>query len=454
EAEPQSIVVRMANGPVDQFRVDSGRLLADRDGIRADRIIVASQGVLAQIDGSWILDTNQGDLSVHWRADRAVTSIEHTGSLRAGLNFTPLSTIEVSAEVESTGIIQDYEWQVAFDIGAAGETWQSLRAAITAPRLQLEGPDTRIDLAGTSAKLRTTWPLVTLSDLQLPTTAADTDELVTRPARLNGRFNADTLRWTLALSAQDWVPPAVFRGQQASPVTIDIGLSGDQTHAALEAAAVRYQEFTLAAEGNLQFEDLALRLEAALEASAPQIVDRVRVEAANVTSFIEGTLEPIALQVSGAIGATGVTYEGRAIEGLSVPYRATVTPERAQLTADTFSMLGGRWDIRAGYELQSNDATADIRLDAVSIADLAKLVNVPISVSGTVSAAMVASLPVSQPAETQLVGSWSIADFDAGGFALIQGGGRARINNRLVQLSQMLLTHDDGQLAGSAQINL
>jgi len=197
---PTDVRFSMARSPVRDARIDGGTIRTDGRRFAIDRLIAEAIGTKARLSAAYDRDTERGDVRIAWRGRAVDVNIQHEGTFTGQFDLPPFGRSRMRGTVSFAGDSPHGSWNSALDIDASGDSWRELNGRIVAPRLLWTDAVGEVDLSGLAARVRSNWPVVTLSRLTIPDAAGHGA----------GSINMETMAWQASLDARDWsFPPRV-----------------------------------------------------------------------------------------------------------------------------------------------------------------------------------------------------------------------------------------------------
>ncbi|TVQ52088.1 MAG: hypothetical protein EA377_11060 [Phycisphaerales bacterium] len=453
---PSELIATIDDTPFESIRLTDGRLRADTERLYAERLVAEIDDVRAQIDGEWNLADETGRLVVEWTSDGAVWGVEQTGRLTGSLSRTALGRYDARASVQVNGRAEPYAFGGEIELHASGDHWQRMRGEVLIDRLQVTEPRGSVNLHDAVAQLRLTWPEIRLHDLQLP--GAVGAEREPQLARAEAKIKLETNDWSAVFKATDWAPPGTWAGLQDGydipAVDLALNASGDFQLAKVHDMRLRTDEIDLTGHGELDLRTFALDWQSHVRLAPMQLPDELQLGEVVTQVSIDGTVLPLRLNLAGAITADRVEYQGQSFRDLALQYQGEMTTEEIGFALEEFRLFGGMWNASGSLDPATLIASVDLRGENALIERMADIVELPLEVSGRVSAALAGTVPLRNLLDSDLTGAWTLADFAGGGLEGIHGQGMAHLHEQTLELYELNLHDREGVLTGSAVMNL
>ncbi|MDI6451250.1 hypothetical protein [Anaerobaca lacustris] len=444
---PQNLAVTEPNLAGQKLRFTAGSIRLDRDGVRADRLVAATESGASQISGHWDFDRRGGDFTASWAGQFQEPGGEHDGTARLAIRSPRFGRKEVTLNVALTARNPVGELRVGTEIrGAGGDWWKSLWEA-SVDELTWTSKEREIDLGDASAKVSVDWPKIQLASLRLPDT-----ERTAAAAELN----VQTLHWSVQVDAK-----GVERLDRAgSGLDIRIAGSGDQHEAVIselrlakgDRAAVVKGKLALPS-GEIQEGHLSARWSdrrsGAAEPKPPEVPGRWTCEV-----DVEGKVRPIDLRFSGTVAGRSVRLGRRKVTEMTVPLQGTVNAEYVQIATEPFDLLGGRWQLSGRHELSSPLTQLGLTIDDLSLQAAAEMAGSPLKYQGQAKARLQLAVPDFAMDKALAYGRWDVEGLHIPPFEAERGQGTLRIADGVARLDEIRLEQGRGQATGSMHFRL
>ncbi len=449
---PSPLIATVDETPFEFVRLTGGRLRADTGRIVAERLVAEIDDVRAQIDGEWKYPEETGHVLVEWTSDGSVWEVEQAGRLSGSLSRTALGRYDARASVEVSGRSEPHDFAGEVDIHASGDHWKQMRGEVLIDRLQLREPRGSVEVRDAAAQLRVRWPEVRLHDLKLP--GAPGAEREPRPARASAQINLATNDWSAEIRAADWSPPGTWEGRELPAVDLALRASGDFQVAEVRDLRLRTDEIELTGGGEVDLRSFELKWQSHVRLAPIELPDEMQLGEVVTQVSLEGTVYPLHLFLSGSIAADYVEYQGEFFRDLALQYEGEVSTEEIGFKLEEFVLFGGMWNASGSLDPEALIARVDLRGEDALIERIAEVVDLPVEVSGRVSAGLTGTVPLRSPLDSDLTGGWTLADFTGGGLEGIHGEGMAHLHEQTLELYDMKLHDREGLLTGSAVMDL
>ncbi len=449
---PSDLIATIDETPFESVRLTGGRLRAVAERLYAERLVAEIDDARAQIDGAWNLAEETGRLVVEWSSDGAVWGVEQTGRLSGSLSRTALGRYDAHASVQVNGRADAYDLAGGVELHASGDHWKTMRGEVLLDRLRVREPRGTVEVQDATAQLRVAWPEIRLHELKLPGGAGAEGE--PQLARAEAQINLQTNDWSAVFNATGWVPPGRWEAHEIPAVDLALAASGNFQRATVHEVRLLTDEIDLTGDGELDLRSFALDFRSHVRLAPRQLSDELQLGEVVTQVRIDGTVQPLHLNLAGSITADHVEYQGESFRDLALKYRGEVRPEEIGFALDEFRLFGGMWNASGSLDPATLIATLDLRGENALIERMAELVDLPMEVSGRVSAALAGTVPLRDLLDSDLTGAWTLADFSGGGLEGIHGEGMAHLHEQKLELYELNLRDREGVLTGSAVMDL
>ncbi|HYE03329.1 MAG TPA: hypothetical protein VD963_08855 [Phycisphaerales bacterium] len=482
ELAPRGVTLEL--GPAGPVAVTSGAISVDGPDVTATDLRASALGAAIIASGAWDATVAEGSLRAEWTGTLgpAGTALAESGAREPGGpapglgGTTPAEapgTHSGSAEVilamprdrdlslrgnlRSLGAAAGREWALESALEVDGPDWRQISASLRFPILIVSDEAGPIDLGGLGATSRLEWPVVRLTSLVLPHASG---------TRAVGAANLSTREFLIDFSTQRWEVPRLGAG----PIDLAALLSGDADHLDFSQVVARAATWEAEAEGSYfpgRVEPLRTFASVRLLQAAPPdpgpaepgpelAREEEAPERAPVTGDWEaqvevvGSIEPVALEVSGAVLGRRVRAGEAAVENLDIPFDGRVGARWAtDVATEPFALLGGRWRLRAGYDPDVEAAQASVVAEEVPLDRLVGVAGAPLDVAGAMWADVGLRLPDLDPDKLEVDGAVRVGETTAAGYGIEAGTARVRAAAGRVDLSNLTLTRGGGAVTGS-----
>lgn len=452
---PSTFVITANNGePL--AKVSGGTIVADAAGgsVAFRRLLIDSFGMVIEAEGGLVISDDAAWMTAKWAGHLDELQMQHEGQLQLRLEMPQVGWHVITANVHSHGAMPDATWESQWEIVGRGEDWNSISGSIKSPVTLIHTDRESINLAGLTARFDAKWPLVRLTQLDLPGALT----------RGYGEYDGDTGRWSLSVHARQWNIPGIGllglddSGQQELIFDVRVQAAGTPEVINLDVLTIatpgagHVPAFELAAGGVYVLkEDQPLQVRAVVHTS----IDRDGLQA-NLQGDLEvtGIVQPLDLYMDGTVNATSLSWEGRALEDMSVPLYGKMRKDEASFESTEFALLDGLWRVQGAYDFKSNLAEATLQGQRVSLERVIHLIDAPFDLAGLVTTSMQAELPNGRFDALHLEGNWELTNLTGEGLHAATGSGRVKYADQLIRLEQMQLEQNGGLLAGRAELDL
>jgi hypothetical protein len=397
--------------------------------------------------GAWSLESSSGALDLDWQSIEAAT-LTTSGNLSAQAQRTPLGETRILATVNTTGAYEDANWQLATTLEAAGDSWQSMNAAILVPSATVTRADTSATFDAARASVRLRWPSVTVDELTIPG-RTDTS------AQIAGEFNAESFEWSVRANAEKWRPRVTVPDLPDRPLSFDLDARGDLAHARINTFTTTYDGANARLSGRLGFEG-EIDTELVFDAVHPEglRIAGVQTQRIEATGSATGTLQPLDLTVNATSSLEAVSYNDEPVGPLELTLRAHADETAIELTIDPTALLDGEVGATASYTRGELDIDAGLSASGVSLARIGNLLRIPQPLSGIAVARLEATIPLETPTDAVASGEWVVQQVDTDEFGSLSGEGTVRVGDGRLALPEATLRTGEGLLHASASMNL
>jgi len=444
---PNPLHITEANLAADGIQITSGAVHLNGDGVQVEQTNLQAGGLSASVDGRWTGATGLGDATVSWMARQVEGDSEGHGTCQITCRWPRLGRKEVEIKLAGTAKTDLGHGNITAKILGTGQAWNNSDWVVTIPKLIWSHDDREFDIGEMEAGLA-----LSASNLQLTSLHwRDAQEL-----NAQARFDLGTGKWSAQVDGQG-VHLAALTSQ---PVNLRFSGAGDSSKLSISELNVTQGQRTLAAEGELSLSDRTFRtLHIAAQWPAParasaKTAPSVQPGHWHFETDITGRLDPIALDIQGALKGTNVPLGKRVIAEVNIPVQANLDPERVAITTEPFTLLDGQWRISGQHKWSNTLTQLSLVTDDLSLRSAASMAGSPVACQGRVKAQLQLAAPGAKLQGAVAVGSWSAEAIEIPPFKAETAKGKVQIANGLVRFDEIHLDHEKGQADGRLQFRL
>jgi hypothetical protein len=400
-----------------QFMLTVPRGTIDYNGkvVRATQVQLSLLGGPATFNGWFEPDINQGALEAYWQ-NLVVPQAGITQSGKLNLTFSrPVAApLLISLSASTSGSARKSPFSADIRASVTGIDFSNLTWQISAPQLAYYRPPEPVILNGITAsgayRYDTQQNKLSLDRLSLP---AD------NRLAASGSYDFSTREGKLHAEGQDW-PLHLVEGTKLA-FLVDASAKGvpSTTNPKKNVPDVELSQFVLRSG------ESSLTLKGTYDARRPKPVNAyvsfvnapgttaAAVETPTLlhgyvlgTANLVGTLEPRAIDISGALKGRGAEVLGHPVGDMNANLVGSIDEEKATIRADGIPFLDGIWNLGATYvtELDGNpvyETTVDLSVDHLPLHKVSEFLHQPV-IDGVFAGHWYVGFPGLNPEATQI----------------------------------------------------
>lgn len=444
---PNALLVTEPNWAGAPIEVTAGSVHLTPGEIKAEQVGLQAGNISASLDGHWADQTHLGAATLSWTAGLPDKDAKGQGTCELTWRSPPFGQKE--AEIKLTTGVQTNagSGNITAKVLGTGRTWKDSDWEVSVPKSSWSRGDRSLDVTGAQVRIALSWPKVRLTALHWP-----------NAEKLNAQaeFDASTGKWSAQIDGR-----GVSLGALAvQPFDLRFSGAGDNGKLTLSELAVTQGQRKAVAKGELSLSDRSFRTvhvsaqwpvaaRTPEAATAPRELGRWQCE-----TDITGRLDPMTLEIQGALSGTNVPFGERTVKQVDIPVRADINTERLAITTEPFTLLDGRWRISGRHEWSNTLTQLSLAMEGLSLKSAASAVGSPLACQGQVKAELQLAAPGLRLQEAVAVGGWSAEAIEIPPFRVETAQGKVRIANGLVRFDEIHLKHGQGQANGNLQFRL
>jgi hypothetical protein len=487
---PNQLQLNTSLAALPDIGVQSGAIVSDAAGIRAQSVKVSMLGGLANLDGQFDNATKDTKLQATWAGLSLAKRTTQSGSLTASLHQPFANQPVIHAELNSNGSVGDAEagppstWAAKIDLTGQGTSWQSIDWVLTAPQLAFVTPSKAFSLSNLTAQITQrvptgqTSPVIELTELSLPTpTSGSSGADLLASAKID--FN--TRKWNV--NASDRFGTSF----QGAPVNVDAELkaSGDDRRYNLQKFSLSMADSLITADGSYdggnsydKNDPGPLALHVTLSLSSRSVPDSpVQGTLAGEFKVVgdlfkkdpnEPTTQPDKdpglhlrpyLTTTGELQSNDLVVLGHPIGDIDIKLTGnTVTLESEQphteLKSTDFFLFNAPWNVSAVYPNKDRELEVDLSVSRLALADLAKAAKMS-GITGQVASAKWSLFAWGKSTDAvDLKSEYHLTDVSAAGATADTVDAIAVLHNGVFQLNPLIARSGKGTVTSTATFDL
>jgi hypothetical protein len=167
---PNNLILTTALLALPTAGIESGTIIYDSSGVRAQALTLRALGGLSNVDASFDPQTLATDLHARWSGLSLAKQTSQYGSLNAKLRLPFAGQPVITMDLEDSGTIgvPTNRWNAKLNLTGQGRSWQNIDWILTAPQLVYSTKSERVDLSQLSAHVSQHLPIVELTSMSLP----------------------------------------------------------------------------------------------------------------------------------------------------------------------------------------------------------------------------------------------------------------------------------------------
>jgi hypothetical protein len=389
-AHPQGLVITTGNKLAPQLEIASGTInAAGPTHLSAQGLRVQVMGGTAELNGTADLIARTAQLNGQWHDLSAPMKVRHGGNVTVSITNPFPGHPRVSGIMQTNGEFPQGTWtgQVRFD--ASGPDWTHMDAALTVPQLAWDGR-AHGQVQNLTARLSRRGPVITLQGVDWP------GHFISASAEFDGR------------GQRSWFARVHGREYLHAPLDYSLDASGEGGRATLKGFSVRDPRgLTLLASGSYDShlpKPVALRVDVSHE-PAPDDGKRLASIQGHLSgqAEIQGTINPVLLDVSGHLYARRFKALGRDIGNMDAVLEGNITRDFATFDMHDLNLLGGSWQAKGVWPYDRDDKlTSEVPLrvkltvDGLALKEAGQLLKSP-QLEGTAKGVWTIDIPLPGP---------------------------------------------------------
>lgn len=465
-----------------------GEVTVDTNQAAARDLLVQALDTKAQLNGTWSLVRQTGDVTASWTGRVPEPHITHTGHLSAALSRAAPDRQQLTAKISSNGDTPWGRWEAALSGSADGASWRDMSWQVQAPTVRWQPEDGgAMAIAGLTAYGEIEGDTVRLENLSLPPGERGS-------VMADGTYHMQQQKWQVQMTATDWQPPG-DAAAKTPPIDLTVRASG--THAAVNIEHLRAQAADARLEGSATYapaatpalkanlsavwpltqleEEQKLQLVADLpppsepapppEAPAAAVTAGDEPPAAEPPLFralfawtgqLQGSVSPLDLTATGELEARRLIANHQELEPIRAPMRLALAGNELSGETTKFKLLNGSAIVGGNYILGAETGQVRVQLNEASIDELATIArpDEALDLKGTLYTDVTVRVQPEEREPVEVSGAWRVDQFAAGPVAVAAGSGRLRTTGRWLRLDEIQLQQDGGSARGTAWYDL
>lgn len=423
-----------------QARATGGMVTWDGAVLSIEGLAITAFSTSARLDGAWRPSHGSASVNAAWNAATG-SALEHRGS--ASMNARSIGEeLVISGTVRSEGRVADGEWSLESALDARAS--DLVHASVSFPRLRWTGPTDTVDLSHLVATVEGDSDSLRLVDADVPGAAR---------TEASGMLDLRREHITLAVSLEEWSPPAPSRIGDIGPVNLRVAISGDRDRITIDSAHLEARGATLSAHGWVEpGGSISLSAECSAELPIKGVLDDADIAARlDAQLSAAGELAPLQISWTAAIAASGASVNARPIDDLDLKLAGTLDSNKLSVAVDEFEVVGGTAGLRGTVRNGSLDL--DFVLDSIDAGRAAALAGQSFAPEGKISADGSIEIPLERPLDGSILARLRGEDLSAGPVHADHATGTLRLDRRGISLLELQAQEGSGTLSAEASLD-
>ena len=368
---PRDLTLREPNVAGQEIQLTGGSIRIADGRIRVEQLAATSSLLAARIDGGWDWIAGEGEFSGSWAGASEGRLAQYHGTGRALVKSPQSGPKAARLSVTARAETPQGESIVAAGAEGDGADWRHSQWQVTIPTFVWSRKGRQVDLTGAAAEIRLAWPEIRLTSLRLPGANATVAA---------AQFDVNTRRWSARLSAENL---SQLKPWGIEPLGFLVRAEGDDRHADIAELHVTQGDRAVTAAGTVSFreggfQDVQLTADWPVGPVPPaQPVGEPPVSRWRLEGDVFGRIDPLTIEIAGQLTGRNITLGKQQLNRIEIPVRIDGDEREIRMIADSFDLLGGKWQVNGRHDLASELTQVNMTADDLSLEAAAGIAGLP-----------------------------------------------------------------------------